>query len=112
MRGEQSERGKEVRGGDRIAASDDEGRKRENIKDSAGVTDRSQQSVGNSDEDLPDISSQIDPGDRGLEDLQTEEISGGRSKDIESANYSDTDEDENEGLGDGKIGRTVRGDLK
>jgi hypothetical protein len=41
-----------------------------------------------------------------LEDLEKEELSGGFSNDLSMA-YSETDEDENEGLGDGKIGRDI-----
>ena len=41
---------------------------------------------------------------RGLIDLEKEEISGSYYEN-HSSSYSDTDDDENEGLGDGKIGR-------
>lgn len=47
-----------------------------------------------------------------LEALQEEEVSGPAAGTTESENYSDTDEDEDEGLGDGNLGRTVRGQLE
>ena len=60
------------------------------------------------DEDLISISSQTDPPED-VERLQQAEISGSHDESLKSANYSDTDEDEDEGLGDGNLGRTVRG---
>jgi len=42
---------------------------------------------------------------RDLEDLQHEELSGVQNREISIATTS-TDEDENEGLGDGNIGRS------
>jgi hypothetical protein len=60
------------------------------------------------DEDLKTISKQADDSDKDLESLQEEELSGSNEEDIRSVNLSDTDEDENEGLGDGNLGRTVR----
>jgi hypothetical protein len=42
---------------------------------------------------------------RDLEDLQHEELSGVQNREISIATSS-TDEDENEGLGDGNIGRS------
>ena len=42
---------------------------------------------------------------RDLEDLQHEELSGVQNHEISTATSS-TDEDENEGLGDGNIGRS------
>jgi hypothetical protein len=44
-----------------------------------------------------------------LESLKQEEISGSADDDLQSVNYSDTDEDENEGLGDGNLGRSIKG---
>jgi hypothetical protein len=64
------------------------------------------------DEDLKSISSQADNSDKDLESLREEEISGTENEDIRSTSYSDTDEDENEGLGDGNLGRTVRRGLE
>jgi hypothetical protein len=63
------------------------------------------------DEDLVSISSQIDPPDD-VEELQQAEISGSTNESLKSANYSDTDEDEDEGLGDGNLGRSVRGGVE
>lgn len=60
------------------------------------------------DEDLTTISKQADDSDNGLESLHNEEISGSAEEDIRTVNLSDTDEDENEGLGDGNLGRSVR----
>jgi hypothetical protein len=86
------------------------------IRDSAddtGYPGRFQRSSGKNreDENLKSIS-QTDDSDKDLHALQQEEISGSEEEDIRSANYSDTDEDENEGLGDGKLGRTVRRGLE
>jgi|GEM_PF-4680899 len=77
----------------------------------AAVSGRYQESSDRSreDEDLVNISSQTDLSDEDIETLQQEEVSGSAEETIESANYSDTDEDENEGLGDGNLGRSVRG---
>ena len=55
-----------------------------------------------------DISSDIDVSARDLRTLQEEEISGVSQRGNQSAAYSDTDEDENEGLGDGNLGRSTR----
>ncbi len=52
--------------------------------------------------DIPVDSIEIDD----VEDLGTEELSG-PSTTPNSTAYSDTDEDENEGLGDGKIGNNT-----
>ncbi|HYC84113.1 MAG TPA: hypothetical protein VEB86_02780 [Chryseosolibacter sp.] len=79
---------------------------------SPAASGRYQGSSGRSreDEDLENISSQTDSSEDGnIETLQQEEVSGSSEDTIESANYSDTDEDEDEGLGDGNLGRTVRG---
>jgi hypothetical protein len=63
------------------------------------------------DEDLVSISSQTDsPQD--VEKLQQAELSGSDDESLKSANYSDTDEDEDEGLGDGNLGRSVRGGVE
>jgi hypothetical protein len=43
---------------------------------------------------------------KNVHDLEKEELSGSYFNDLATA-YSDTDEDENEGLGDGRIGRDV-----
>jgi hypothetical protein len=82
--------------------------------DDTGYPGRFQRSSGKSreDENLKSISSQADDSDKDLHALQQEEMSGSEEEDIRSANYSDTDEDENEGLGDGKLGRTVRRGLE
>jgi hypothetical protein len=82
--------------------------------DDTGYPGRFQRSSGKSreDENLKSISSQADDSDKDLHALQQEEMSGSEEEDIRSASYSDTDEDENEGLGDGKLGRTVRRGLE
>jgi hypothetical protein len=64
------------------------------------------------DENLKSISSQADNSADDLKTLQQEEFSGSKHEDIRSIGYSDTDEDEDEGLGDGNLGRTVRGGLE
>ena len=48
----------------------------------------------------------------GAEALREEELSGPDEDTLDSANYSDTDEDEDEGLGDGNLGRSVRGEVE
>jgi hypothetical protein len=60
------------------------------------------------DEDLENISSQTDASERDLHALEEEEISGTSQRGDQSAAYSDTDENEDEGLGDGNLGRTTR----
>jgi hypothetical protein len=63
------------------------------------------------DEDLATLSKQADHSEKDLNALEEEEISGSDNSDIRSVNLSDTDDDENEGLGDGKLGRTVQGEV-
>ncbi len=53
----------------------------------------------------------LDQSFRDLEDLQHEELSGVQSREISPATSS-TDEDENEGLGDGNIGRSKHSILR
>jgi len=60
------------------------------------------------DEDLKNISSQADTSARDLDALEEEEISGTSRRGDASAAYSDTDENEDEGLGDGNLGRSIR----
>jgi uncharacterized protein len=60
------------------------------------------------DEDLKNISSQVDTSERDLSALEEEEITGTSQRGDQSAAYSDTDEDEDEGLGDGNLGRSTR----
>jgi uncharacterized protein len=67
--------------------------------------------ISREDEDLKNISSQADASERDLDALEVEEISGKSQRGDQSAAYSDTDEDEDEGLGDGNLGRTTRQDL-
>jgi hypothetical protein len=57
------------------------------------------------DEDQNNMSSRDFTSAEDIETLQHEELSGSEHDDLASANLSDTDEDENEGLGDGKLGR-------
>jgi hypothetical protein len=97
--------------------SEDEGRQSQiagqGLRAGASQPDSSGRYQGSSgrtreDEDLKTISNQADDSDKDLESLQEEEISGSDEEDIRSVGLSDTDEDENEGLGDGNLGRTVR----
>jgi hypothetical protein len=46
----------------------------------------------------------------GLEDMQIEELSG--SKEDDSLEVSDTDDDEDEGVGDGTIGKATEDPLR
>ena len=79
----------------------------------AGFSGRYQGSSGRTreDEDLKSISSQIDSSGRDLEHLEQEELTGSEKDEIRAAGYSDADEDEDEGLGDGNLGRPVRGSV-
>ena len=100
-------RGKDQRQGKQHPVSEQRG----SVK--PGGSGRFQGSSGRTreDEDLISISSQTDtPED--VEELQQAEISGSHDESLKSANYSDTDEDEDEGLGDGNLGRTVRGGVE
>jgi hypothetical protein len=83
----------------------------EGAANSPAMSGRLQGSSGRSreDEDLESVSRQANESETDLEKLQEEELSGPDQDTIKSASYSDTDEDENEGLGDGNLGRTVRG---
>jgi hypothetical protein len=76
----------------------------------AGYSGRFQGSSGRTreDEDLKSISSQTDSTGKDLESLQQEELTGSAKDEMRAAGYSDTDEDEDEGLGDGNLGRSVR----
>ena len=58
--------------------------------------------------DQENLESTLDMEDSSNEDLEQEDITGSSDEDIKSMNYSDTDEDEDEGLGDGNLGRTIR----
>lgn len=60
-------------------------------------------------DDSINTSSQSNESETDLESFQKEELSGSKQDTIDAANYSDTDEDEDEGLGDGNLGRSVRG---
>ena len=101
----------DVSGEGRITARDEEQRPQvSDIGKRAASGGRYQGSSGRSkeDEDLTDLSNQTDaPVEKGL-DSTAEELSESQPDHIDSLNLSDTDEDEDEGLGDGKIGRTVR----
>jgi hypothetical protein len=76
----------------------------------AGYSGRFQGSSGRTreDEDLKSISSQTDSTDKDLESLREEELTGSGKDELRAAGYSDTDEDEDEGLGDGNLGRSVQ----
>jgi hypothetical protein len=80
----------------------------------AGYSGRFQGSSGRTreDEDLKSISSQTDSTGKDLEALRQEELTGSGKDEIRAAGYSDTDEDEDEGLGDGNLGRSVRGSVE
>jgi uncharacterized protein len=71
-----------------------------------GSSGRSQRSSGNSrkDQDRRDIKGDIETSQRDLNSLEEEDEVATR----EQASYSETDEDEDEGLGDGNIGRSTR----
>jgi hypothetical protein len=114
VRGDKAKLGEAVSGEDRIALSDEDKRYQTSKHDvSAGSPTRSKRSAGTTrEEKLTSISRQQDESDKGLEDFQQEELSGTSDDPLESVNLSDTDEDENEGLGDGNLGRTVRGGLE
>lgn len=62
--------------------------------------------------ELNDIDREIDHSAKDLRALQEHEITGTESGIDQSIAYSDTDEDENEGLGDGKLGRDRHEDLQ
>jgi hypothetical protein len=96
-------RGKDQRQGKQHPISEQRG------STTSAQSGRFQGSSGRSreDEDLVSISSQADSA----EDLERDELSGSDKESLKSANYSDTDEDEDEGLGDGNLGRTVRGEV-
>lgn len=87
--------------GQKMSASD-EGKQRQTSGMGERVTNDRDQAIR---------SSQIDESEKDLNALEEEEISGPSEENISDTNYSDTDEDENEGLGDGKLGRKVRGGL-
>jgi len=114
VRGTQSTQGEGVRGEDNVTAGVDDKIRVPDKGKRAAASGRYQGSSGRSreDEDLTDISSQADAAvDHKLINTD-EDLVEDHPDAIESLNLSDTDEDENEGLGDGRIGRTVRGDLK
>jgi hypothetical protein len=114
VRGDKAKLGEAARGEGRIALSDEEKRRQTSKHDvGAGSPDRSERSAGTTgDDELTSTSRQQDISDKGLEDFQQEELSGTSDDMLESVNYSDTDEDEDEGLGDGNLGRTVREGLE
>lgn len=69
-------------------------------------------SSGKSGDDPINKSSQSGESEEAVESLREEELSGPPEDNMESASYSDTDEDEDEGLGDGNLGRSVRGSVE
>ena len=72
---------------------------------SSGRGQRSGSSANNKkDQDRRDIQGDIDRSQRDLNSLEEEDEVARR----EQASYSETDEDEDEGLGDGNIGRSTR----
>jgi hypothetical protein len=77
-----------------------------NHSTSLGLTTRSED-----DETLTEIGNTTVNHEEDLESLQHEEMSGSPEQDSQYVNYSDTDEDENEGLGDGNLGRSTKGSM-
>jgi hypothetical protein len=113
-RGDKAKLGEAARGEGRIALGDEvERHQKSELGDSAASDDRSLGSSARTSGDRPTgIGRQQDGSDKDLEDFQQEEISGPSDDTLDSVNYSDTDEDEDEGLGDGNLGRTVREGLE
>lgn len=104
----------EVRGDDSFTAGAGDEHRDVNSGKRALATGKpeSSSSGNNKSEDLTDASNQAGaPVDHQLI-RSDEDLIEDHPEDIGSLNLSDTDEDEDEGLGDGRIGRTVRGDLK
>jgi hypothetical protein len=73
---------------------------------SLGLTRRSED-----DETLTEIGNTTAHDEDDLESLREKELSGSSDNGLKSVNYSDTDEDENEGLGDGNLGRSLKGSM-
>ncbi len=113
-RGDKAKLGEAARGDGRIALGDEVKRhQKSESNESAASGDGSLGSTAGAREDRPTgIGRQQDVSDKDLDDFQQEEISGTSDDTLDSVNYSDTDEDENEGLGDGNLGRSVRGGLE
>lgn len=112
--GDKAKLGEAARGEGRIALSDEVTRhQKSDMSDSAASDNRSSGSSVRTGDDRPaGIGRQQDVSDKDLEDFQQEEISGPSDDTLDSVNYSDTDEDEDEGLGDGNLGRSVREGLE
>jgi general stress protein YciG len=62
------------------------------------------------DAELNGIKSESDASERDLTSLEEEDSLESSRKTPDLANYSETDEDEDEGLGDGNLGRSTRDD--
>ena len=88
---------------DREGAGAGKSQSAEDFKNSSGAK--------RDDDNLQSTGSQANRPVESLDELQQEEITGSEQDHIRAAGYSDTDEDEDEGLGDGNLGRTVRGDV-
>lgn len=68
--------------------------------------------AGNEDDaELKDINREKDTPLRDLDSLEDEDNLESSGKTQGSLAYSETDEDEDEGLGDGNLGRSTRGDV-
>ena len=65
----------------------------------------------NEDDAEKDIMREKDASERDLNSLEDEDNLESSGKTQGSLEYSETDEDEDEGLGDGNLGRSTRGDV-
>jgi general stress protein YciG len=73
-------------------------------KQSRGSTGRNEQTPSAASEQSEKVHRDIEYSQRDLNSLKEEEV----AKSLEQASISETDEDEDEGLGDGKMGRSKR----
>lgn len=111
--GDKAKLGEAASGEGRIALSDEVKRHQKSREGDSAGSDRSPSGSDETREnELTYTSRQHDVSDKGLDDFQQEELSGTSDDTFKTVNYSDTDEDEDEGLGDGNLGRTVRGGLE
>ena len=114
-RGDKAKLGEAASGEGRIALRDED--KRHQKSEQHERADSHRRPTGTAaqidGEELTSMSRQDDSvSDKGLEDFQQEELSGSSDDPLKAVNYSDTDEDEDEGLGDGNLGRSVREGLE
>jgi hypothetical protein len=114
-RGDKAKLGEAARGEGRIALSDEVTHHSKSEQDErAGLLREPSGSTDEIREDKLTGSSRQNEyvSDKGLDDFQQEELSGTSDDTLKAVNYSDTDEDEDEGLGDGNLGRSVREGLE